>query len=375
MEKARSEARNPGLDAVRSAAIWMVLLSHLTFFLPRQTVQESGLWRLEIFGYYGVELFFVLSGFLIGRILLETFAVSGSAATLAARLWTFYRRRWYRTLPSYYLILLVNTLYWQAVQLPQFPATLQPDWRHLVFLQNYDMLASGFFPESWSLAVEEWFYLLTPLWLLLWRQLLPQRWRAAYVLGAALAALALAVAAARCGYVLAYEPIFDYGVRKSSFLRLDSLAVGVGAAWLWLYAPAWHQSLAGKRPALVALVVLGGVALHFWQVGWEGWDRSFWARTLLLDAVSLAFAVLMNVCYYRLRRSHSVFWGTSQLAYALYLVHLPIFATLGAWGAGSTVAASAGLALLAGTAAYGAAWLLYRFWEQPWLQRRPAAPK
>lgn len=47
MEKARAEARNPGLDAVRSAAIWMVLLSHLTFFLPRQTVQESGLWRLR----------------------------------------------------------------------------------------------------------------------------------------------------------------------------------------------------------------------------------------------------------------------------------------------------------------------------------------
>src|ERR1700730_1065700 len=134
--------RNFGLDIVRSVAILMVLASHSIFFLMpfflKQLVEVYG-----ILGSYGVEIFFVLSGFLIGQLIIKEVLKPPSWRGLSH----FYVRRWFRTLPPYFLVLALRTLMGNPIH-----------WRYLVFLQNFDPKVMASFRVSWSLSIEEWFY-------------------------------------------------------------------------------------------------------------------------------------------------------------------------------------------------------------------------
>ena len=146
------ESRHPrrifGLDAMRAAAILMVLVSHTW---PSEKATNWG----YVFGVLGVEMFFILSGFLIGGILLRL-ANTGRLQTWHD-LVRFWRRRWYRTLPNYYLFLFLQ-MAWRAWVLG-YPGVLSLDWQYIVFAQNLTDGPSFFFPETWSLSIEEWFYL------------------------------------------------------------------------------------------------------------------------------------------------------------------------------------------------------------------------
>lgn len=127
--------RNFGLDLVRAVAITLVYLAH-------------GVTALESFA-VGVDLFFVLSGFLIGRIYFR------SQAKGEFSLRRFWQSRWWRTLPPYYAALglyAVNAVWFRGDQV---------HWYYIFFAQNYVGL-DGFGP-SWSLCVEEHFYLALPL--------------------------------------------------------------------------------------------------------------------------------------------------------------------------------------------------------------------
>jgi len=149
-------ARVFGMDLLRALAITLVVVGHQAIFFLGTPVWDS-LMRWGRIGVVGVDLFFVLSGFLIGGILL------GLAAELRAPriLLGFWISRWLRTLPSYYLFLLINLVIWLAFGLP--PTSWKAISSYPFFLQNFAHGITGFFPESWSLCVEEWFYLLFPL--------------------------------------------------------------------------------------------------------------------------------------------------------------------------------------------------------------------
>jgi peptidoglycan/LPS O-acetylase OafA/YrhL len=265
--------RNNGLDIVRSMAILMVLVSHSTFFFSHSPL-GAALWRLEIFGYYGVELFFVLSGFLIGRILLRTFLTEQPSHSWRSLLWNFYLRRWFRTLPLYYLMLAANAFIWSHTDFGGIPFTRQVDWRHFVFLQNYSSVAVGFFPESWSLAVEEWFYLVFPL-LIIWQAKQAKPGSRERNMGYWLPLFIIGILLIRGAYVYLGQPVFDFGIRKNIFLRMDALAFGVWAAYLAEHKPARLQWYSGRSRQLLAVTLLSAVTVLFWQMNWEGWDRSF----------------------------------------------------------------------------------------------------
>lgn len=138
-----SEKRSFGLDAVRATAIVVVLISH-----ARQALvdPDSGL-ALTFGGWFGVELFFALSGFLIGTILIRLFDKGATPAGLGR----FWFRRWMRTLPAYFFILL---FYWVVFGKVQFSDFILLQWP---ISHNGRVI-----PVSWSLAVEEWFYVLFP---------------------------------------------------------------------------------------------------------------------------------------------------------------------------------------------------------------------
>jgi len=147
------ENRILGLDLLRTFAISIVVISHSVYFLP----ENLKLFSKNIF-LDGVSIFFVLSGYLIGKILIQTLEKDGVNLTTLINFWV---KRWFRTLPNYFLILsLVIFLY----NYPEFKTPALK--KYYFFAQNLYTPQTTYFIESWSLSVEEWFYLITPLLLI-----------------------------------------------------------------------------------------------------------------------------------------------------------------------------------------------------------------
>lgn len=147
------ERFNHWLDFCRASAILLVLLSHGRYFLLPEFPELN---FFKFGGFLGVELFFVLSGFLIGKIILEKINNSSSPGDWVFGFWC---RRWLRTYPSYLLFLCINIALLLNIRPDVFPDII----KYLTFTQSLLEPHPSFFGEAWSLAVEEIFYLLTPL--------------------------------------------------------------------------------------------------------------------------------------------------------------------------------------------------------------------
>src|SRR6056300_29375 len=140
-----------GLDLLRAFAILSLVLSHSVLLMPLNIAKY-----FSPFGFDGVTMFFVLSGFLIGKILIKSLQRFELDINFMINFWS---RRWFRTFPAYFLCLIV--LYFITIKF--FPSAL-PDniLNYFLFLQNFASAQPEFFAESCSLAVEEWFYLIVP---------------------------------------------------------------------------------------------------------------------------------------------------------------------------------------------------------------------
>jgi peptidoglycan/LPS O-acetylase OafA/YrhL len=172
-DKIAGMARRYELDVLRCAAILMVLIYHGVQMSP---IESPLVRQMASFGQYGVDLFFVLSGWLIGGLYWRERLVFGDV-----NLMRFWVRRWIRTIPPYLVALCLS---FGAV----FAARREPfDPGYLLFIQNY-YERIPFFLVSWSLCVEEHFYLLAPIWFGCVAKL-GQNWRFIHVF--ALAPLAL----------------------------------------------------------------------------------------------------------------------------------------------------------------------------------------
>jgi len=140
-----------GLDHLRTLAIALVLFFHY----PAIELPD---WLADIkdFGWIGVDLFFVLSGFLIAR---QLFAELKTTNTISVR--QFFIKRFFRIIPVY---LVVVTIYF-LVPVFRERESLPALWRFLTFTQNIglDPSATGTFSHAWSLCIEEQFYLAFPL--------------------------------------------------------------------------------------------------------------------------------------------------------------------------------------------------------------------
>ncbi len=146
--------RNFGLDLLRAIAITLVIVSHCTYLFVLES-QNHFVLLIRTLGPVGVELFFVLSGFLIGGLLLKEIE---KHRVKFSHLITFWKRRWLRTLPNYFLVLLINILlFWIYTQ--DFTDSIG---LYLIFLQNFSEPHPEFFPEAWSLSIEEYAYLILP---------------------------------------------------------------------------------------------------------------------------------------------------------------------------------------------------------------------
>ena len=346
-----------GLDLLRCVAVLMVLLAHTRFFLRPVLPQAQA---LSIFGFLGVELFFVLSGFLIGGIALRDFSTGEGGASLRA----FWIRRWFRTLPNYYLFLALNAVLTASLGGEGQGGSLA----YVLFLQNLAWPAPPFFNESWSLAVEEWFYLLFPLVTVLLMRLGLEMRKA--VLGALGTLLVLATTARVLG-VLTGTPSWDDGVRKVVLFRLDALMVGVLGACLSAYWPQLWTRLRGPS-VLLGTVLFAAVFWVYFSVARNG---SIFARTLLFPVTSVAVLAFLPALSQWREAAGSLATTVRNLSlwsYSLYLTHLPVRQILiSAFGdpesPTSTLGTSATLFLCAAFVAISiaSAAFVYRFYERP----------
>lgn len=304
--------RLPGLDAVRALAIVLVMVAHGALLAAPAIGNTLRTGLLYLGGYFGVELFFALSGLLI---------VGGLLRRLEKRpvlawhdIWHFWQRRWWRTLPNYFVFLLLNATLFAAMF-----NTPVPDIRYAVFWQNLAWPHPAAMPEAWSLAVEEWFYLLLPLLLAASLALLPAPRRAVPAL------LVGWVAAGTLGrFAVAFwaDPAWDESLRKVALLRLDAIAWG-GLAACWLhYLPGlarrtakalFHFGAAGMGICIAWL--LAGVGSEFQPV-------PAYTGIFTLTGASAALC-LPRAALWQPRRPALVLPVTwlSLISYSLYLVH------------------------------------------------------
>ena len=146
--------RNFGLDVIRATAILLVVLSHCTYILPEfnPTLTDG----IRLLGATGVDIFFVLSGYLIGDILIRKL---NSDKRNFNELLRFWKRRWFRTLPNYFVVLLLNII----LVLLLDKTIVENIWLYIPFFQNLTTPHPDFFTEAWSLSIEEYAYLILPL--------------------------------------------------------------------------------------------------------------------------------------------------------------------------------------------------------------------
>jgi peptidoglycan/LPS O-acetylase OafA/YrhL len=359
----RDTSRVFGLDCLRALAISGVLFAHGFGLLYPKMPASFGLFGHG--GFYGVELFFVLSGFLIGRILIRSASDLGNAGTVAV----FYVRRWFRTLPLFWLFLVLNVLL--EIQIKDHPLSLGEVMEHGFFLRTLTAYHPTFFPESWSLAVEEWFYLLFPA--AVWLGLRFEKRFVPVFLGVA-AAFFLFSTVGRM--ISAFQPEADWAQwqRVIVVYRFDGLMIGIFAAWLSMRWPDYWKA----RPRLAAGIgVMFLLALYAslwrWDEGrWVFGPDDYFARTFRFNLVSLGFALLLPFAsLWKLERENFASLAVRKIAlwsYALYLVHLPVFQLLMKYGY-QDWRSSLGHALvlffltIAGPILLSA--LLFRFFERP----------
>jgi peptidoglycan/LPS O-acetylase OafA/YrhL len=210
--------RNQQLDALRGIAVLLVLFHHLP---ARETSWFEGGWT-------GVDLFFVLSGFLVSGLLFRDYLKTGSVHALR-----FYARRGFKIYPNFYVMLVVTTA---VVALAGVPTETGRLWHEALFVQNYLPVAWWAREHGWSLAVEEHFYFLLPPFvaaLSAWAVFRRRPVRTATVLVATLGAAVLAARA----WMVAHGATLE-AVLFRTHARIDALAFGVWLSVVWNFAPA-----------------------------------------------------------------------------------------------------------------------------------------
>lgn len=359
-------SRNRGLDTLRATAIVLVFMYHYMVFVSR----EPTFGWLSVIGWVGVDLFFVLSGYLIANQVLR-----GWFQNEPLHVGEFYARRALRTWPAFWVVLAAYFL------LPDLLGgkTPPPLWRFLTFTQNIMLAPGTAFSHAWSLCIEEQFYLVLPLVLIAARKFGTRRSQAWILLGGLMltvmtirAVLWMRYGREDFGEIAKYYPSVYY----STWSRFDEFLPGVAVALLKHAHPdAWARLMQQGRAlllgGLVATVALLYVAFHYNYIDGYGWD--FFMTTFGYSFIAIAFAVLVMAALSPTSPLHALnIPGAHQLAlwsYSIYLTHKAVGHVL-AQQAKAAGWSSGVLLVLVTLVSLAVGWLLFKMVEEPFLKLR-----
>src|SRR6266498_5486772 len=361
----QNRERQPGLDLLRALAIIVVVVYHAALFgfkLPG---------RVDRFGWIGVDLFFVLSGYLIGGQLLAPLARNQSI-----NLGRFFARRALRIMPAYFVIL---TIYFSLPAWREYPDMAQPLWKFLLSIQNIALHGGTAFSHAWSLAVEDQFYLALPfiLLVLFWRP------RGAMILSCVIVVGGVLLRA----FLAAQNPSVDGGVSFRGFqawiyyptwTRLDPLVFGAVIAAIEKFRPQWWRRLTNYAiwlwlPALV-LILYG---LWLGEGDYLTVTACIWQFPLIAlgMAALLICAVSPRLVFRRVAIPGAAF--IASIAYSAYLIQKLVIRFVEQFCTRRNIALTSVPTLICVELfVYAAATILFFTVERPFLQlRKRIAPR
>jgi peptidoglycan/LPS O-acetylase OafA/YrhL len=287
--------RSRNLDLIRATAISMVLIYHAVQMSPIPMPRVTPITR---FGEYGVDLFFILSGWLIGGLYWRERHSFGNV--LIVRFWI---RRWIRTIPPYLAALLLS---WVAVRI----ARGEPfDWGYFAFVQNYYNRVP-FFLVSWSLCVEEHFYLLVPPLFVLWKGNV-HRHGCLF-----LAALAFMAPAAFRFLEFHDGAAFGYST-TATHLRMEGLILGFFLSYISIYSPKNFRIFQSLSPYILGLSLIG-MSLILSGIAGSRAEYTLWGTAISLFFLS---ALLLVTSCNEIGAASRLTTPLAVASYSIYLTH------------------------------------------------------
>jgi peptidoglycan/LPS O-acetylase OafA/YrhL len=287
------------LDFIRGVAILLVLSFHYHSY--NLLISSPFLDRVQSFGWTGVDIFFVLSGFLVGGLMLKEWKTTGKIDSLR-----FLKRRAFKIWPGYYLFLLTAAAF-QVRPLKSF------FWQNLVNIQNY---VPSSLAHTWSLAVEEQFYLSLAAIIALF---VFMRWNP-FTLLAACIAIALSVEALRAALILSHRQFYFY-----THTRIDALLMGVVLAILRHFSPERFQMLQRQRILLCLVIGAALVALYLDVDAIPAPHRM--TAPFLITIVDYASAALLLLLYQPGGKHWMPYRAIARIgvfSYGIYLWHVSV---------------------------------------------------
>lgn len=310
MIKLSTKERINSLDTLRGVAIILVIIRHYTDFITNQN--NFGI--ISQIGWIGVDLFFVLSGYLISNHIFKELSLNKFS------LIKFYIKRFFKTLPSYYFVLI---LYFFLPGFTEKPIQV-PLWKYLIFIQNYNLPTSGF-SQSWSLCVEEQFYLFFP-FLAMW--LYPKRKKIfLYVL--LFMIIGGMLIRGMLWYYLTITNNLNFEHYKTTiyyptYCRLDGFIGGIILAYIQNYKNKIWQHITSFSNRFLWI----GMVLIFMSIIIIALRYPFLNSTITYPSMSLGFSLMVIAAFSQgsiLTKFQSLFLSKlARWSYAIYLSQKPI---------------------------------------------------
>ncbi|MDH6254390.1 peptidoglycan/LPS O-acetylase OafA/YrhL [Chryseobacterium sp. H1D6B] len=350
----KSKDRLYGLDHLRTLAILLVLLYHYRAFKHPEWVDTIGQ-----FGWTGVDLFFVLSGFLISSQLFKEINKNGDIS-----LKTFFIKRFFRIIPPYFFTLSVYFCF------PFFREreALSAWWKFLTFTQNYglDVIHHGTFSHAWSLCIEEQFYLVFPLLLLSAVKIKIFRYLPFFLVMLIFVSIFIRLITWKVDIVPSIETddflrLWYMKIYYPAHTRLDGLAAGVLIGFCLQYSSKFKRIVDNNGNLLFVIGIIL-LSMSFWICS-EQASKEASVFGFAFVAISYGFIVMSAVSKTSfLSRTQS--YITAQLAglsYAVYLSHKGIIHMIQRLLDSLNVDASGGVSLFLCLLGCIAGGLFYRF--------------
>lgn len=302
-----NSGRKVGLDILRGVAFIMVFSGHAKdLFVP--LFPKAAYIGALMKG--GVEVFFSLSGFLIGTILINLFE---QPVEWKQKLFRFFKKRWFRTLPLYYLGLIINLAAGVLLTGNYFDF----NWKFLVFGQNVQEAQFFFFPSSYSISIEEWFYLYFPVLLLL-LVIFFRKNTAWLLIFLSIFIIVTAIVVRYYAYVSG-SVHWDANMRKGLIYRADACVYGILMAGIFYLNKPILLRL--KWLLFVAGILMYGVSTLYYVLQYESTMNYVFYFTIVPIAFALVIPLFYSIPDTASALVKPVVW-LALISYPLYIIHL-----------------------------------------------------
>ena len=362
---AEPKSKLHGLDHLRALAILLVFFFHYGRLFPHPEWTHA----ISKFGWTGVDLFFVLSGYLIAS---QLFAKIANGEGVLPK--EFFIKRFFRIIPAYAVVVAIYFCFPFARE----REALAPLWKYLTFTQNLglDIHSQGTFSHAWSLCIEEQFYLFLPLILLAlvrFNSMNKGFWMLAglFVLGFAIRLYSYQTLVAVHGNGDLFWLYWYQWIYYPTYCRLDGLLAGVSLAGLLQFYPVVKVRLLKYGNLLLATSLLILTGAYFVCLD----ERSFVASVFGFPLVSIGYGVMVlgaiSPSSFLYRFKSGVLTTIAALSYAVYLTHKIIIHVTQELLAGDALARdSNAMFLICTVTSLLGAFLLNRLVEKPFLKLR-----